>query len=128
MVDKIIIEGLELNTVIGVYDWERENPQRVFVDVELDYPLQKAGETDAVADTIDYASVAQLINDTARERKPELVESLAHHCCIRILANYPVDAVNIKITKPDILDSARNVGVQVQRTRQWFEVLHIGEQ
>lgn len=127
MVDKIIIEGLELNTVIGVYDWERVDPQRVFVDVELDYSLEKAGISDQVTDTIDYATIAKLVDDTAKELKPELVEALAHHSCLRILESYPVDAVNIKITKPDILDRARNVGVQVRRTRRWFEELHLGK-
>ncbi len=117
--DKIIIEGLSLNTIIGVYPFERQNEQRVLVDLTLSFPLQAAGHSDNVADTIDYAAVAQVVAETADELRPHLLEKLADEVCRRLFLRFPLEGIEIKVCKPDILPDAHNVGIQIYRDRTW---------
>ena len=115
--DKIVIEGLEVNSVIGVYDWEREQAQKLIFDVRLTTDLSRPMQSDNVADTIDYAKVAQLIEELTQKHRPELLERLADLLIKAIFARYPVTEVWLKIVKPDILSQAEKVGVEICRQK-----------
>jgi dihydroneopterin aldolase len=111
--DKIHIEGLEVLTLIGVYDWEREHQQRILVDVELSADLSLAAKTDDVNNTLNYALIAQGINDFAANSENKLIEALASHMVDWLLQTFPMlKAVRLKLSKPDILANAKNVAVE----------------
>lgn len=115
--DKIFIEGLQLHSLIGVYEWERNAKQRLFVDLELSVNLDKAALSDRVEDTIHYGEVAQLLEQVAEESSYELLESLANKMIESIFSQYPAKQVRLKLSKPDILDNAQNVAVELVRTQ-----------
>lgn len=115
--DKIIIEGLVINTIIGVYDWERLNPQKVIFDLELTTDFAAAMSSDKVADTIDYAEVAQRIEQLAEEHHPELLEKFAHLVLETLFKEFDITAIRLKIAKPDILEQSRSVGIELYRER-----------
>ncbi|UAA38046.1 dihydroneopterin aldolase [Paraneptunicella aestuarii] len=115
--DKIHIEGLQLFAVIGVYDWERLSPQKLIVDVVLHISLEQAAMTDSLEDTVDYAQVAGDLETLTNTCQPKLLEHLAGKMCQLILENYPVQTVEIKLSKPDILAKANNVAVQMVRSK-----------
>lgn len=116
--DKIHIEGLEVFSLIGVYDWERQYEQRLLVDVELQADLSKAAQSDNVEDTLNYALVAKNISSTARDSHCQLIETLANKMLDGVLEAFPlVQQAKLKLSKPDILASAQNVAVEFQKGR-----------
>ncbi len=113
--EQIIIQGLQLPTLIGVYDWERTQKTILLVDLVLDADLSRACETDDVADTIDYAKVAEALAEVAGKAKFELLEALGQALCDCVLTRFPVTRVDLSIIKPDILPNAAKVAVRLVR-------------
>lgn len=118
--DKIIIEGLEIDAIIGVYDWERTQTQKVWLDLALTADLSLAMASDNVSDTIDYAAVVTEIEHIASAKQPELLEHFAQLILTSLFAHFPVSAIELKITKPDILSQVKTVGITVYRERAGF--------
>lgn len=116
--DKVYIKGLQLYTLIGVYDFEREAKQRVILDIELDANLQKAGHSDNVADTLDYGKIAQRLADIADTSSYHLLEALAEHMASVLLNEFDTQSVSLTINKPDILDNVSAVGICITRSRE----------
>jgi len=98
--DVVLIEGLEIRTVIGIYDWEREIRQTVRLDIEMDWDISKAGKTDDIADTLDYKAVSKRLIDYVESASFGLIEALAEHCAQIILQEFSVPRVRLKISKP----------------------------
>lgn len=119
--DKIIIEGLEINTVIGVYDWEREKPQKLIFDLVLTTDLTKAMQSDRVEDTVDYAKVAETIEVLTRQHQPELLEKFADTLLKQLFDKFNVEAIQLKMTKPDILPQTRSVGIELFREKASYQ-------
>lgn len=115
--DKIHIEGLQLLATIGVYDWERQAPQKLILDLVLSTPLSDAALSDDLTDTVDYAKVSQDMETIAESCQPKLLEFLAGKMCQHILDNFPVQSVDLKLSKPTILPKAKNVAVQLFRSK-----------
>ncbi len=116
--DKIHIEGLEVLSLIGVYDWERQYQQRLIVDVVLNVDLAKAAESDDVTFTLNYAEVAQGLSEFAAKSEFKLIEALASNMVDWLLITFPVlQKVQLKLSKPDILATANNVAVEFSREK-----------
>lgn len=113
--DKIIIQGLQVKSLIGVYDWERERPQALLVDVEISMDLHLAASTDNIAETLDYAALANDLSQLAQDSQFELLEALADCMIAKLLSYKGVQAVTLRVTKPNILDNADSVSVQLSR-------------
>jgi dihydroneopterin aldolase len=115
--EQIIIQGLQLPTVIGVYDWERTQQTTLLADIILDAPLSAACESDDVADTIDYAKFSDALVELARSSKFELLEALAQALCDCALTNFTVQKIDLTLEKPGILPNAAKAAVRVVRQR-----------
>jgi dihydroneopterin aldolase len=113
--EKIILEGLEVNTVIGVYDWERTKPQKLFVDLILEADLKTACFSDDVADTLDYAKLADTVIEVAKMSQFKLLEALAQAISDKLFEQFKLLKLNITITKPNILPTTRKVAVCIER-------------
>ncbi len=98
--DLVLIEGLEIRTVIGIYDWEREIRQTVRLDIEMAWDVSKAGQSDDIADTLDYFAVSQRLIEYVEGSEFALVEALIENCANLILQEFFVPWLRIKITKP----------------------------
>jgi dihydroneopterin aldolase len=113
--DKIIIQGLQVKSLIGVYDWERNAKQALEVDVELAVDLTAAANSDNVQDTIDYAALAASIEELCYESEFALLEALANKLIQHLLGYVGVQSVTLAISKPNILANARAVTVKMYR-------------
>ena len=113
--DKIYIEGLEVFSLIGVYDWERVATQRLLVDVTLYTDLSIAANSDKVEQTLNYAEVATCIELVATASEFELIEALANEMINAIFAQFSLQKIRLKLSKPDILANAFNVAVELTR-------------
>lgn len=114
---QIIIEGLAVETLIGVYDWERTRTTTLELDVVLHADLKQAMLSDNVSDTIDYAKVAEHIQKVGKDSKFELLEALGNAIIESVLANYPVSKIQLTIVKPGILPDAKRVAVKFTHQR-----------
>ena len=113
----IEITGLSLYTHHGVSEAEREVGQRMVVDVRLDMGECDATATDSIEDTIDYVQVCQLIALVAQQRSHRTLERLCATIASRLLADYDLEGVWVKATKPEppIALSVEEVSVEVWR-------------
>ncbi|MGE0798095.1 MAG: dihydroneopterin aldolase [Lautropia sp.] len=110
----IFVNGLRVESTIGVYPEERSGAQTLLVDVEAGIRDQRAFASDRLADTIDYAAVAAMIRREALDRSFLLLERLAQHLCDRIQRDFGASWVRIRITKPEIVPAAEGVGVVLE--------------
>lgn len=113
----IFIDGLTIGTVIGAYDWERNVRQEIQIDLRLTTDIAAAAASDALEDApVDYAKVAQRVQEIADDTAAQLVEHLAQRLAEQLLAELPITRVELTITKPTAISHAQGVGVQIVRT------------
>ena len=101
--DKIVIPDYRISCHVGVPKEEREVPQDVLIDIELQLDLSQAGRADDFALTVDYAEVCRTVTTTVERRPRKLIETIAEEVAEVLLANYPVQAVKIQVRKPGAL-------------------------
>lgn len=118
MSDLILLEGLEFNALIGVYDWERVAPRPLVLDLALETDLGPAAQSDAVADTVDYAQVQASVLKLAETEAPQLLERFAGRLIERLFAEFPrLAAITLTLHKPGILPGVRDVAIRLSRRR-----------
>ena len=115
--DKVFIEGLEIEALIGIYDWERRIRQPLLFDLEMAFDNLVPATSDDIRDTLDYKAVSKRIIALVAESEFGLVESLAERCAAVVLAEFKVDWLRLKLSKPGAVRGARAVGVVIERTR-----------
>jgi len=115
-VDQILIEGLSLETVIGVYDWERTVRQRLELDLELGTDIRPAARHDDLTRTLDYAAICQRLTDYAEANAHGLVETFAEHVAAILIDEFGVRQLRLTIRKPGAVAAARAVGVRIERS------------
>jgi dihydroneopterin aldolase len=113
----IEITGLSLYTHHGVSEAERDVGQRLVFDLRLDIGHTDATVTDAIDDTVDYADVCQLVALVAQQRSHKTLERLCGVIANRLLADYELESVWVKASKPEppIPLSVDEVSVEVWR-------------
>lgn len=113
--DFIFIEELRLETLIGVYDWERHRRQTVQLDLEIGLRDLRAAASDAVADTVDYGEVAARLRRLAAESSFALIEALAESVATIVLEEFHAGWVKVRVTKLGLMRDARRVGIVIHR-------------
>ncbi|MFC1748135.1 dihydroneopterin aldolase [Pseudomonadota bacterium] len=113
--DIIYLRDLTIETVIGVYDWERAIKQKVILDLEMGTNIRKAAASDSIDDTLDYKSVAKRIIDFVEKSEYQLVETLAEHIAGIILEEFDVPWTRITLNKQGAVRGAKDVGVIIER-------------
>ncbi|MDT8319891.1 MAG: dihydroneopterin aldolase [Xanthomonadales bacterium] len=113
--DKVFIENLIVETVIGIFDWEREIRQAVSLDLEMDFDIRRAAQTDAIEDTLDYKAVSKRLIHFIEQSEFQLVESLAEQCAAIVLGEFPVRRLRLKLSKPGAVRGSSAVGVIIER-------------
>lgn len=114
--DRIFIEDLRVETVIGIFEWEREIRQAVSLSLEMAYDIREAARTDAIDDTLDYKAVAKRLIRFIEGSEFQLVESLAERCAAIVLEEFPVDWLRLKLSKPGAVRGSSAVGVVIERS------------
>lgn len=115
MADIVFIEGLAVETVIGVYDWEREITQRLLVDLEMAWDNRVPGGSDNVADALDYAAVSERVTSCLQTLQPALLETAAEALANMLQETFGVRWLRLTLNKPGAVPSAANVGVRIER-------------
>ncbi len=115
--DQIIISEFEVNCSVGCTSKERRRRQKIVLDIHLYTPLSKAGETDNITNTIDYQSVIEALKELITSRSFSLIETIAEHAAKMLLAKFPINHAEIRITKRPF-KNPKSVAVQISRTQR----------
>jgi 7,8-dihydroneopterin aldolase/epimerase/oxygenase len=113
--DKVFIEGLEIEALIGIYDWERRIRQPLSFDIEMSFDNTVPAASDAIADTLDYKAVSKRLVGFVSQSDFGLVETLAERCAALVLDEFGVSEVRLRLSKPGAVRGARAVGVEIVR-------------
>ena len=108
--DRVFIEDLRIETVIGVYDWEREIKQTIALDLEMAFDISKAAASDRIDDALDYKAVAKRLIQFVESSEFQLVEALAEHCAGIVLQEFPVAWLRLKLRKPGAVRGSSAAG------------------
>lgn len=115
--DYVFIEGLQVDALIGLYDWERRIRQPLVFDLEMAFDNRVPAASDAIADTLDYKAVSKRLVEYVAQTDFQLVETLAERCASLVLDEFGVSRVRLKLSKPGAVRGARAVGVVIERSR-----------
>lgn len=114
--DRIVIRQLEVPTVIGVYAFEREQPQILRCDLVLSLDISRAAQTDDLQHTIDYAAVAQRVRALGEACQYQLLEAFAEHMANDLLAHFSsIVALEITLYKDGCIEHARGSELIITR-------------
>ncbi|HWD31186.1 dihydroneopterin aldolase [Pseudomonas alkylphenolica] len=113
--DRVFIEGLEVDTVIGAYDWERGIRQCLRLDLRFAWDNRPAAAGDDLTLALDYASVTARIQAFAEQAEFELVETFAERLAAVLMSEFQIPWLSLKLTKPGAIAAATGVGVEIER-------------
>ena len=113
--DLVFIEDLRIDTVIGIYDWERRTRQTIALDVEMGFDNRKPAASDAIEHTLDYKAVSKRLIAFVEGSHFELVETLAERCADIVLSEFKVPWLRLKLAKPGAVRGSKSVGVVIER-------------
>lgn len=113
--DTIFLHELRVEAIIGIYDWERETPQTVSIDLEMATDNRAAAASDSIEDALNYKSVAKRITAFVGDSSFQLVETLAERIAAILLEEFAIPWARVTVSKPGAIRGARNVGVCIER-------------
>jgi len=113
--DIIYLRELKIETIIGVFDWERKIKQTVVLDLEMAADIRKAASSDNLDDTLNYKAVAKRLIDFVSKSEFQLVETLAERVAEIVLTEFPVPWLRLQVNKRGAVRGARDVGVIIER-------------
>ncbi|MDH4057074.1 MAG: dihydroneopterin aldolase [Gammaproteobacteria bacterium] len=113
--DKIFLNELKVDAIIGIWEWERRIRQTVVIDLEMSADIARAAATDEIADTLNYKAVAKRIQDFVANSDFQLVETLAERIAAIIRDEFSVAWVKVRVNKPGAIRGSREVGVLIER-------------
>jgi 7,8-dihydroneopterin aldolase/epimerase/oxygenase len=113
--DIIFLGGLEIATVIGIYDWEREQRQTIILDIEMGCDTQKAAETDDIQYALDYKAVSDRIIGFVEASRYYLVERLVAELADLVRTEFNVPWVRITLNKKGAIGKGIDVGIRIER-------------
>ncbi len=113
--DIIYIKDLQIETVIGVFDWERNVRQTVSIDLEMATDIHKAAATDDINDALDYKAVCKRVIAFVEASRFQLVEALAEAVAQLIVQEFPIPWLRLRLGKPGALRGSRDVGLIIER-------------
>ena len=116
--DTIFLHDLKVDTVIGIWEWERRIRQTIVIDLEMSADIATAAASDDVVDTLNYKSVAKRVQSFVADSSFKLVETLAERIAAIIRDEFSVAWVRVSVNKPGAIRGSSGVGVVIERGEQ----------
>ena len=114
--DKIFITDLRVETIIGIYDWERTTPQVVSIDLEMGFDISQAAATEDIEHTLNYKAVSKRVEQFIADSDFQLIETMAEKTAQLVLGEFAVDWLQLTVHKPGALSNSSDVGVRIVRS------------
>ena len=117
LMDKIKLSELKVETIIGIWEWEKRNPQIVSIDLEMSTNIKAAAKSDSIKDALDYKTIAKRIKQYSENNHFELIETLAENLTQIIIEEFKVEWVKLSVSKPYAIRDSKNVSLTIERTK-----------
>jgi len=114
-VDVVYIRDLRIETVIGIYDWERKIKQTVSIDLDMAFDIRKAAQSDHIDDALNYKAVAKRMIAFVEASSFQLVETMSEQICAIVLDEFDVSWVKLRLGKPGAVSGSKEVGIMIER-------------
>ena len=115
--DKIILTDLRIDAVIGIWDWEKRNPQTISIDLEMQIDIKKTSQSDSIGDALDYKAVSKRVKQFIQGSQFNLIETLAENVAKIILEEFDIQWLKLSVSKPFAIKGSKNIGVCIERTK-----------
>lgn len=116
--DKIFVRELRVETIVGIWDWERRMPQTVSIDLEMGADIRRAAQSDDIDATLDYRGVAKRVSSFVADSRYQLIESMAEGIAEVVMNEFSVPWIKVVIHKPGAVRGSKDVGVLIERGQQ----------
>ncbi|WP_025819525.1 dihydroneopterin aldolase [Shewanella marina] len=113
--DKVLIRQLRVDTVIGVYEWEKQIHQTLLLDLDMAWDNRLAAVKDDYEHALCYETVANRLTALLTEQPVELIETIAEMVARCVMTEFNVPWVKVKVMKPGAVPTAAAVGVEIER-------------
>ena len=113
--DRVLVNDLRFKTIVGCWDWERQLPQEVSIDLEMAWDMSRAAATEQLEHALNYKAVAKRVQALVQEAQFELVETAAHAIADTVMLEFSVPWIRVTFTKPYAVTGSRSVGVRVEK-------------
>ena len=111
----VFLRDLRVETIIGIFEWERTTRQVVSIDLEMAADIARAAATDSIHDALDYKSISKRLIDFVAGSSYQLVETLAEEIAAIVRNEFGVPWVKVTLSKPGAIRGARDVGIMIER-------------
>ena len=111
----VFIKNLEIEAIIGIYDFERTTAQKVVFDIDMSWDISKAAKSENINDALNYKTLSDHLKDYVGNSEFQLIETLAEKVAAIVLEQYGVQTVSLTLHKPNALDGETDVGVKIVR-------------
>ena len=115
--DIIFLRELKVETLIGVYEWEKRVPQTLQLDMEIALPNTRACQSDDIHDALDYSEIVRYIQSALSNHHFNLLEALAEHIAQILLTDFNVPWVKVSVAKLNAIRDSRMVGISIERSQ-----------
>jgi len=115
VMDIVYIRELEVRTIIGIYDWEREQKQVVSISLEMGANIKLGAENDSIEKALDYKAVAKRLIQFVEGSEFFLIETLAEKIAEIVLNEFNVPWLKLQLGKPGAVTGSKDVGVIIER-------------
>lgn len=113
--DKVFIRGLTVETIIGVFEWEKQVQQPLIFDLEMDWDITQAAETDDLKYALNYAAVTDRVIEFVQGNQYDLLERLLVQLAETLRQEFSIPKIKIRVEKPAVAPHAQAVGLEIER-------------
>jgi dihydroneopterin aldolase len=115
--DTIFLRELRVETIIGIWDWERKIRQTVCIDLEMGADIRRAAKSDSIDDTLNYKAVSKRVQQFVADSEFQLVETMAEKIAEVVLNEFELPWIQVRVSKPGAIRGAKDVGVLIHRSK-----------
>jgi len=115
--DTVFVHELKVETIIGIWDWERKIRQTVSIDLEMGADIRRAAATDSIDDALNYKAVSKRVQQFVADSEFQLVETMTEKIAELVLQEFEVPWIQVRVSKPGAIRGAKNVGILIHRSK-----------
>ncbi|HEX9626279.1 MAG TPA: dihydroneopterin aldolase [Acidiferrobacterales bacterium] len=113
--DIVYLHDLKVDTIIGIWEWERHTTQTITIDLDMAVDVRRAAASDRIEDTLNYKAVAKRVIAFVEASRFQLVETLAERVAALVLEEFGIPWVRVRVNKKGAIRGASDVGIVVER-------------
>ncbi len=115
MKDTIYIRDLRVETIIGIFGWEREVRQQISMDLDFEFDVSVPGKSDSIEDTLDYKKITKSLITFIESSEYKLIEALGEGIVDHLKSKFGIKKVKLRLSKPGALRFSKDVGIMIER-------------